>query len=611
MGNSKIASLEEHPLNAKPDIPDFRDFIYQPALIRLEARLDRPKELMVLDQGSEGACTGFGLAAAINMLNHRRQHSYQVSARMLYEMAKRHDEWPGQRYAGSSCRGAIKGWYAMGVCRDKDWPYRPNPGELTIRRAKKARENTLGAYFRLQHKVSHFHTALNEVGAVFVSAMVHGGWDRSRIKDGIITPQEEILGGHAFAIIGYDDKGFLVQNSWGEKWGEDGVATWLYEDWQKNIRDAWVFRLALPTPQIWHNPPNQYSVIQNDREQSGRSPARAEIAGHFVHIDDGDFHEHGRYWSTAHDTRQTAELIAESDKYDHLLLYAHGGLNSPKDSASRISAMRDTFKQNRIYPYHIMYDTGLLEELKDVVFGKKDQAEARAGGFSDWTDRLLERGTRIPGRALWREMKYGARRPFDSGKAGETVIEAFVKAFRKAGHSLDIHLAGHSTGAILMAYLAATLKRVAPQMQIESCSLMAPAASVALFENHYLPLLKRKRGFGIDRMTIYNLDDQLEKDDNVAKVYRKSLLYLVSRAFEEQIPEAILGMEIHNGGLRKRAGKRLTVVYSHGSEASGGKRSCATSHGGFDNDVATMNDILRNILGGKPKHPFEPIDLGY
>ena len=29
--------------------------------------------------------------------------------------------------------------------------------------------------------------------------------------------------------------------------------------------------------------------------------------------------------------------------------------------------MKETFKDNRIYPLHFMYDTGLIEEIKDVI----------------------------------------------------------------------------------------------------------------------------------------------------------------------------------------------------------------------------------------------------
>ncbi len=46
--------------------------------------------------------------------------------------------------------------------------------------------------------------------------------------------------------------------------------------------------------------------------------------------------------------QNTANLLAESEKYDHILFYAHGGLNSPKDSARRILAMKETFKKNMI-----------------------------------------------------------------------------------------------------------------------------------------------------------------------------------------------------------------------------------------------------------------------
>lgn len=40
-------------------------------------------------------------------------------------------------------------------------------------------------------------------------------------------------------------------------------------------------------------------------------------------------------------------------------------------------------------------------------------------------------------------------------------------------------------------------------------------------------------------------------------------------------------------------------------------RSNSKSHGGFDNDVATMNDILRHILGEEPAPLFNSRDLDY
>jgi hypothetical protein len=593
-------------LNAQQDVPDLRDWPYEPTLRGLQRYMRPPSGLTILDQKSEGACTGFGLAAVINYLNQERAEKVRVSPRMLYEMAKRHDEWPGEQYAGSSCRGAIKGWYNMGVCRDSKWKYTPdNPGALTVDRAKDARENTIGAYYRIQPRVSDFHAALNETGAIFCSANVHTGWEKPDRRTGVIPFQNESMtGGHAFAIVGYNSKGFWVQNSWSKRWGKSGLALWLYEDWHLNLRDAWVFSLALSTPQIWH----QRDIGTKNR--SGltlrASPPRSEIAGHFIHADDGKFHTQGRYWSTADDIRATAQRLAKTpkSKYQHLLLYAHGGLNSPKASAKRISAMKSTFKANGIYPFHFMYDTGILEELKDVVFRRKKETEERAGGISDWTDRLLEWTTRIPGRALWREMKAGAALPFLPQCAGTQTLKIFLDELAKAGNThLKVHIVGHSTGGILLANLLESMEELAPSLRIETCTLLAPACSIDLFRSHYYPyLVTPSDEFGINRMQIFNLNNKLERDDHVGQVYRKSLLYLVSRAFEEDTPEALLGMQKYTDELLKEQeirdiGDTLQIHYSQGNNSP---VTASASHGGFDNDVTSMNSLLATLLGKVP-----------
>lgn len=612
MFKDKITNIGKYKLTASPDVPDFRDWKYQPALIELEHSLPKPRGLKILDQEDEGACTGFALAAVINILRKRNGRTGRISQRMLYEMAKRHDEWRGYKYEGSSCRGAIRGWYNMGVCSDKLWQYvAGKPRFLTVPAAKDARKNTLGAYYRLGTRLSDFHAALNETGVIFCSADVHDGWEKPAKTTGIIPMHKKSTGGHAFAIIGYNKKGFWVQNSWGEKWGNKGTALWLYEDWQQNISDAWVLRLGLETPQVWHLPREGGSEAGRAEGLFRTSPTRGEIAGHFVHIDDGEFHNNGRYWSNLDDVRQTADLVAKSKKYDHLLLYAHGGLNSITASARRIATMKQTFKKNRIYPYHFMYDTGLLEEIKDVIAGKNKEATERAGGLSDWTDRLIERITHKPGRGLWRQMKFGARSPFQVEGAGLDVLQAFSDAYTAAGKSINLHLVGHSTGAVLHAYLVEALTDLYPVIRIGSVALLAPAATNDLFKSNFRPLLKApKSQAGIDRMTIYNLTEKLERDDSVATVYRKSLLYLVSRAFEENPrPKKILGMQKHNRGLTTNT-PRLKIRYSDGS-AGGGAHTASESHGGFDNDVATMNAVLRQVLGKAPEQPFTAQSLKY
>jgi hypothetical protein len=76
----------------------------------------------------------------------------------------------------------------------------------------------------------------------------------------------------------------------------------------------------------------------------------------------------------------------------------------------------------------------------------------------------------------------------------------------------------------------------------------------------------------------------------------------VSHAFEEEPPEAILGMQNYVDHLLEkpkmaRVRDRFHVHYSDGTPSI----ICESiSHGGFDNDLATMNSLLRTILGTEP-----------
>jgi len=616
------AAGKRRVLNVRPDTPDIRDRYYEPALIQLASSVDHRGGL-VLDQETEGACTGFALAAVINLLNMKRGQSYEASPRMLYEMAQKHDRWPGEDYEGSSCRGAIRGWKNMGVCSEDDWKFVPNqPGGLTIDRAMAARENPLGAYYRLRPNIVDYHAALNEVDAIYVSARVHSGWFEPKIDVGyglaIVQPNPDPTGGHAFAIVGYNAIGFIVQNSWGEKWGSDGFAIWPYADWRANVSDGWVFRLGIPTPTIFGLDAKTTRPAE-EAEFFKQAPKRQEIAGHFAHFDDGSYQAHGDYWTTGQDIQQTADRIkANANWYKHVLVYVHGGLNSPKASAHRIAELKDGFTRNGIYPFHIMYDTGLAEELKDVVLRAFSGAEARAEGFLEWvkdqiverTDTLIEDVVRKPATPLWDEMKRDARLPFEvaAGNAMPDGLDAIRKlATTLKGTGIKIHLAGHSTGGVLIGHLLGALDTLKINDLVTSCTLLAPACTVDFFQEHYAPRLKANhKGTRLPVLDVYNLTNKLELDDNVVKAYRKSLLYLVSNALERKQAKPILGMQISARALEGTRG--LNLIYSNGR----GNVTRSESHGGFDNDSYTMNSLLKRVLNGAPKKPFNKQEMeGY
>ncbi|MEM7403765.1 MAG: C1 family peptidase [Pseudomonadota bacterium] len=600
-------------LNVRPDAPDVRDRYYEPALIPL-AKSVRNLDGKVLNQEDEGACTGFALAAVINLLNRRAGDAFHASPRMLFEMARLHDHLPGENYSFSTCRGAIRGWANMGVCAETEWRYEPfNPGELTIKRAISARNHPLGAYYRLRPNVVDYHAALNEVDAIYVSARLHTGWLNPVPRDELaLIPQSDIpMMGHAFAIVGYDDDGFIVQNSWGTEWATNGFAVWRYEDWQSSISDGWVFRLGVPTPQIFgqaahgKRPPAEAEFFK-------RSPKRHQISGHFAHFDDGRFVTNGKYWTNLDDIRRTAKHIAsKQDWYRHVMIFAHGGLNSSADSARRINALKEGFMRNRVYPFHLMYDTGLAEELKDALVRSSDKADEQASGFFDWvvenvteaTDSAIESLIRAPGTAIWEEMKRGGRTPFQTeAVAGQPDGLKAMKVLASAleGSGIGLHLVAHSAGSVLMGHLLKALDTLKRRDLVDSCTLFAPACTLDFFDEHYRPRLAANAArTRIPTLDIYNLTNKLERDDSVAGIYRKSLLYLVSNAFERGKERPLLGMQKFTKKLELP--HNVGIVYSNGK----GEATRSETHGGFDNDAPTLNSTLARILRHAPEEPFK------
>lgn len=49
---------------------------------------------------------------------------------------------------------------------------------------------------------------------------------------------QEIEGGHAIAIVGYDKDGFIIRNSWGTSYGNKGYSHITYDDF-KNFYEIW------------------------------------------------------------------------------------------------------------------------------------------------------------------------------------------------------------------------------------------------------------------------------------------------------------------------------------------------------------------------------------
>ncbi|BAN45832.1 C1 family peptidase [Metapseudomonas resinovorans] len=597
-------------LDVRRDSMDFRDLTYSASLSPLPDELYPNWSLLqILDQGEEGACTGFGLAATVNYLRYRRGLPGQVSPAMLFAMARRYDQWPGEDYDFSSARGAMKGWHKHGVCLAGSWPPE-HKGGLNPVIQQEALDIPLGAYFRVLSRINDVQAALRDVGVLFASARTHDGWRSPR--RGVIDWKPEapgVGGGHAFTILGYTRDGFLVQNSWGDAWGgfrqgkqvHAGLALWSYADFEANVWDVWVAQLGVAVNHGVTDTATRYASDGGTARLALQGPPQEAIYLHYLHIDDGQFDGLGQY---ASDLSQVEAIIEElqHSKPAHLLLYAHGGLNSVNGSAMRAFKWRPAFRDNGVHELHFIWETGLLAELGDIILGKLPLVGERVGSVSSWWDNQVESLVQPLGFALWQEMKLDATRAFQKRAAGMLVLQRLLGWLAAQGSQAPkVHLVGHSAGSIWHAQLLQAWLALGGPV-IHNLVLFAPACTLELYEATFLKAL----GQGIRQQTLFVLSDQAEQEDTVAGAYRKSLLYLVSNALEDKhrrVP--LLGMQKFLPA-RQPAGSTLVV------SASNSAASRSSSHGGFDNDLQTMDSLLRLILGSASFRGFKAEEMkGY
>jgi predicted chitinase len=620
-GPAKTTTEPKRVLDARPDTLDFRDLMYTATLVEVPTHVPLGEYMdygvPVLDQGSEGACTGFGLATVANYLLLRRRvvpDKVPVSARMFYELARRYDEWPGENYSGSSARGAMKGWHKHGVCSEKLFPYKPakksDPLGLTDARTSDALNRPLGAYFRVNHKdIVAMHSALAEVGVLYVTCTVHSGWNDVG-ANGVITQSSTITGGHAFAIVAFDDHGFWLQNSWGDSWGRHGFGRISYDDWLENGTDAWVARLGAP---VTLRALESIASVHAATSAQSNAYSFSDLRPHIVSVgNNGTLKAGGDYGSTPAELAQVFEqdmprVMKEWDK-PRVLLYAHGGLVSEQAATQRLAEYRPPLLGANVYPLAFIwrtdYWTTVTNILKDTLSRRRPEGvlDATKDFMLDRLDDALEPVARVlTGKSAWDEMKQNALAASDPGGAAVLVADQ-LKALAKKMPNLEIHMVGHSAGSILLAPVVKLLNDRG--LKVETCTLWAPACTVELFRSTYLPAMQKGT---LGKLAVFALNDKTERDDNCAKIYNKSLLYLVSAAFEKQsrIPlfregEPLLGMERWiDADLRKifqSLGAELVLAPNNAS-ADSQDASNAMHHGDFDDDEKTVTSTFRRITG--------------
>lgn len=614
--------------NVVPDRLDLRDRVYMPPVAVVPELALAPKtDIPVLDQRQTNACTGFALASVVYHLQHAAKRKHKdccVSPYMLYSMARRYDEFPGAPDidTGSSLRGAMKGWYKHGACADRLWSSEAMPTGRLARSIDDwwldAVQRPLGAYYRIDTRsVTDMHVALNEIGILYASAVCHSGWDEGFSSQSHSKGRYWIIpgrkagpgdGGHAFAIVGYNQDGFIVHNSWGAGWGTKGLAVLPYEDWLDHAMDCWVAQLGVVTDlhvEIAHSTTLRLRAgkVQLAAEASLRT---REISPFVI-----DMENNGKLSNTGDFRTQESDITAlvthhlskaraawglgRNDPVD-IAIYAHGGLTSEDDAGATAAKWIPALYEQQIFPIFLMWETDLWSTLKGRLQDAVKGEPRPTGGFFDsaksWWNERLEKLLAAPGTAIWNEMKQNADAISNSADSGGMKL---YRACQQSAYFADLskvrlHLVGHSAGSILHSHV---VQRLGEQgWTFESVNFMAPAVRVDLFEKTVVPAIKSGK---VKRFNQFHLSDDMEQRDPTCKPilgYSRSLLYLVSQALEQGQVTPILGLEKDFND--RIASKKFPNVFAW---AAPGKESKSTTHGGFDDDQVTMKSVIALIKG--------------
>lgn len=634
-------SADGFVMNVAADRPDLRDKVYSPSLRRLPAQyLPDHADIrlpVVRNQGSEGACTAMALANVIDIQRLAEDpRASPVSPRMLFEMAK------GQQRSASgeepqfySLRPVIKSFYHNGVCLESDWPYvaGQEDAEVSVARARAARNIILGAYFRVAAYLDDYHAALHETGALLVAAHVHANWERANVarNGGRILPA--VSGGegaHAFALVGYDSEGFLVVNSWGEEWGgfgdRPGVAHWRYEDWADSIIDAWVLRLAVSTPGAFECTLGENGLAVGSASIRHASVRRATLMGHYIHLDDGRHVDVGAYPSSRDMVDETVRFLAsragtadgaaevspapeppaERPRQYRDVLVRFVSSSESLDSMVRTAAHALSYWKSRgIYPFWVFWCNDHALQCRGALNAIIEAAQAQVGETGRALDMLIEQGVRGLGRAVWRDVKESARRAMASDGDGYHLVRSFAAVC--AEHRLRLHLLSESEGVFpLMECVSRAMQdavgRDALVASLATLTLLAPTCTRDAFRTAIAPLLRRSEA-ARPAIAVHGPSREFEARMRVG-AYGGSYFRLVANAFEDRgrdgRPQLLIGAPFMGAPFM---GAPATGTPSTGAPVMGAPVS-----------RARRNSVLPGvpfIACDPPDHSVSPLELSH
>jgi C1A family cysteine protease len=197
------------------------------------------------NQESTGSCVGWATADGVvryHMIKEGRITPKQLlSPRHIWMASKETDEIITRpetfiERAGTTLKAALDVVRKQGVALMSDLPFHIQTSMfLGAENAFYAScaQRRINSYFNLRKHLANWKEWLASNGPLLAALNVDASWDDAASNGGKIDTFQPstVRGGHAICIVGYRTDGrFIVRNSWGTTWGDEGFG-YLHPDY--------------------------------------------------------------------------------------------------------------------------------------------------------------------------------------------------------------------------------------------------------------------------------------------------------------------------------------------------------------------------------------------
>lgn len=344
------------------------------------------------------------------------------------------------------------------------------------------------------------------------------------------------------------------------------------------------------------------------------------------------------------------EAFASNTALKEIMVFANGSLEPEEIALRRAAVLGPFFYENGIYPIFVSVQSGFMEPLGQMLLSGVNANRSILGPSMDAAmDNIVEAWTQAPGetseardaqieqvcirliRPLWTQFKSDADTATTVGGALYEITRDLAKLMKhikvkpKRGQRRakpGIHLVAHSAGAVLIGELLSVFRSRGVKAHLQaglkaaSCTLFAPACSISFAERKFARAVTDKVLKWSD-FHVELLSDENERRDNVANIYGKSFLYLLSRALEKRRRTPILGLHKAWSGdqdglarefgvagalavkswLGRASGVKPRLHTDPQIEVSPGREHRDAAHDLFDNNVPLITRTIKRISG--------------